>query len=197
MGASVTDSVAAGVDLGGVTQLERLARAVRPAVPPFREVYEAHVELVWRTLRRVGVPDASVDDAAQEVFLAVHRALPTWEGRSTLRGWIYRVARNTGLNHNRAIRRRPDGAPTETADAVAHGGADPERAASSREALGELSALLARIDESKREVLVLTELEGFSAPEIAELLAIPVNTVYSRLRLARVQFERLLAEESR
>ncbi len=63
-------------------------------VPPFREVYEEHVSMVWRTLQRVGVPSAALDDVAQEVFLSVHRALPTWEGRGSMRSWIYSVARD-------------------------------------------------------------------------------------------------------
>lgn len=151
------------------------------------------MELVWRTLRRVGVPASAVDDVAQEVFLSIHRALPTWEGRASLRTWIYRIARNAGLNHGRAVRRRPDGAPTAASDDAPHASPDPESTAASREALEELSAILSHIHESKREVLVLMELEGFSAPEVAELLSIPLNTVYSRLRLARAELERLLA----
>jgi RNA polymerase sigma-70 factor (ECF subfamily) len=192
--AAVTDPRAAGVESVGVTQLEARAPVAGRSIPVFREVYEAHVELVFRTLRRVGVPAAAVDDVAQEVFLSVHGALGSWEGRSTLRTWIYRIARNAGLNHLRSVRRRPDGPPTDLADEMAHGAADPESRAQTYEALGELNAMLARIDEPKREVLVLMELEEFSAPEVAELLAIPLNTVYSRLRLGRAELERLLAE---
>jgi RNA polymerase sigma-70 factor (ECF subfamily) len=165
----------------------------RHATVDFRDVYDAHVDLVWRTLRRAGVPVTHVDDAAQEVFLTIHRALPTWEGRSTLRTWIYRVARNAGLNYMRSLRRRPDGPPTERADELPHARPNPEAETARNEALTELMALLEAIDEPKREVLVLVELEGFSAPEIAELLEIPLNTVYSRLRLARAELEKALA----
>lgn len=150
------------------------------------------MELVIRTLRRSGVPPAAVEDVAQEVFLAVHRGLPSWEGRSSLRTWIYRIARNAALNHGRSARRRPDGALTATADDVAHASADPESVAVTHQALAELQAILERIDEPKREVLALIDLEQFSAPEVAELLTIPVNTVYSRLRLARAELEKLL-----
>ncbi|MDQ3036613.1 MAG: sigma-70 family RNA polymerase sigma factor [Myxococcota bacterium] len=155
------------------------------------------MDLVLRTLRRSGVPDSAIDDVAQEVFLSVHAALPSWEGRSSLRTWIYRIARNAALNHARSARRRPDGTPTAAADELAHADADPESAASTHEALAELQAILMKIDEPKREVLALIELEELSAPEVAELLAIPLNTVYSRLRLARAELERLIEEGSR
>jgi RNA polymerase sigma-70 factor (ECF subfamily) len=198
MSGAVTDRASVGVEPGGVTRLEHTqALAPRSPIPPFREVYEENVELVVRTLRRTGVPASAIDDVAQEVFLAVHRALPTWEGRSSLRTWIYRVARNAALNHGRSARRRPDGAPTAGADEIAHGSADPEAIASTHQALAALQSLLDRIDEPKREVLALIDLEELSAPEVAELLAIPLNTVYSRLRLARAELERLLAEGDR
>ncbi len=180
-----------GVERDGVTLPERSAPP-RPAIPPFREVYEAHVELVFRTLRRLGVPSAATEDVAQEVFLSVHRALPSWEARSTMRGWIYRIARNAGLNHKRSLRRRPDGSPTAAADELVHDTATPESLAETNQALAVLDAVLQRIDEPKREVLALMDLEGFSAPEVAELLGVPLNTVYSRLRLARAELERLV-----
>lgn len=198
----MTDSLASGVEPGEVTALERTALARRepgvvraPATSreDFREIYEAHVDMVYRTLRRMGVPSAAVDDVAQEVFVAVHRALPTWEGRASLRTWVYRIARNAALNHRRGARRRPDGVTTALADEVANTGVDPETQVAQREAIEELARVLDHIDEGKREVLVLMELEGFSAPEVADLLAVPLNTVYSRLRLARAELESLLA----
>ena len=188
----MTEPRSSGVERVGVTKLEALAPVARAQIPVFRDVYEAHVELVLRTLRRVGVPAAAVDDVAQEVFLSIHGALASWEGRSTLRTWIYRITRNAGLNHVRSLRRRPDGVPTDLADEALHGAADPESRAQTQEALGELNQLLLQIDEPKREVLVLMELEEFSAPEVSELLSIPLNTVYSRLRLGRAELERLL-----
>jgi RNA polymerase sigma-70 factor, ECF subfamily len=190
----VTDRSASGVQKQQVMTLPAPAVPhVRPAAPSFREVYEAHVDLVWRTLRRVGVPAAHVDDVAQEVFLSIHKALPTWEGRASLRTWIYRIARNAAINHARSMHRRPDGTPTERADENATGRLDPEAEASRNESLDELSSLLQSMHESKREVLILVELEGFSVPEVAELTNAPLNTVYSRLRLARAELERLLA----
>jgi RNA polymerase sigma-70 factor, ECF subfamily len=192
----VTDRPSTGVGWDRVTLSTPTAAlpVARHVALDFRDVYDAHVDLVWRTLRRAGVPMTHVDDAAQEVFLAVHRAIGSWEGRATLRTWIYRVARNAGLNYARSLRRRPDGPPTERADELPTGRSNPEVETAQNEALTELMALLDAIDEPKREVLVLVELEGFSAPEIAELLEIPLNTVYSRLRLARADLERAIAE---
>src|SRR5512142_2005157 len=72
-------------------------------VPPFDRVYEEHFDLVWRALRRHGVRPPELDDAIQEVFVVVHDRLPTFEGRSTLRTWIYGIARRVARDH------RPDG----------------------------------------------------------------------------------------
>lgn len=199
MSQRVTDSLLRGVSPRDVTRSESTLPLASPREAErisFREIYEAHVEMVFRTLRRSGVAASSVDDVAQEVFLAVHRALPGWEPRVSTKAWVYRIARNAALNHKRCLARRPDREVTDLADELGHLGTDPESHAADREAVDELARILATLPPSQSEVLVLMELEGFTAGEVSELLATPLNTIYSRLRLGRAALEAALEERA-
>jgi RNA polymerase sigma-70 factor (ECF subfamily) len=163
-------------------------------VPTFESIYEAHFEFVWRTVRRLGVPEAYLDDAVQDVFVVVHRRLGDFAGRSSVKTWLFAIARRTAKDHRRRAQRKPgDALPPELPDAAA----GPEEAASRREAARRLQAVLDAMDEEKREVFVLAELEQLAAPAIAEALELPVNTVYSRLRAARAQFNELCKKVTR
>lgn len=159
------------------------------AVPSFAAVYEAQVDFVWRVARRLGVPDSCLDDAVQDVFLVVHDRLPTFEGRSSLRTWIYGIVRRVARAHRPSKRERPlDDAPeSRSEDASAH--ERLERA----EALRVLHGLLDALDDDRREVFVLAELEELPVPEVAEAIGINVNTAYARLRAARRDMEQGLA----
>jgi RNA polymerase sigma-70 factor (ECF subfamily) len=156
------------------------------------EVYEAHFDFVWRSARRLGVAHDSLDDVAQDVFVAVHRRLSEFEGRSTLKTWLYGIAIRVVRDHRRRARRKPSQPlpGEELADAQ---GCDPERRASQAEQLALLHRLLETLDDDKREVFVLAELEQLSAPEIGAALDLNVNTVYARLRSARIAFDQALS----
>lgn len=162
----------------------------------FAEIYEQHFDFVWRAARRLGVSHDALDDIVQETFVVVHRRLG--EPRSSsLRTWIYGVAAFTVRNHRRSLRRKsphargePDPDPDELGD---HDADSPERSAQKAEAARALHAVLQQLDEDQREVFVLVELEELSAPEVADALELNVNTVYSRLRLARASFEQAVA----
>lgn len=158
----------------------------------FAEVYERYFDFVWRIARRLGVRSASLDDVVQETFLVVHRRLS--EPRtSTLRTWIYGVTVHMVRNHRRSIVRKSPhevGPPVSDIDGLADETSDgPERAALKAEAARTLYRILHDLDDEKREVFVLVELEQLPAAEVAEVVGINVNTVYSRLRLARAEFE--------
>lgn len=155
----------------------------REAVPSFDELYEAHFAFVWRVLRTLGVPEAGLDDAAQDVFVVVHRRLPEFEGRSAVTTWLFAIARRVAASHRRR------GGRTEPLDEEPPGTADTFAALSRAEAAATVMAILDRMDEDKRIVFALVELEQLSVPEVARLLDLNLNTAYSRLRLARVAFE--------
>jgi RNA polymerase sigma-70 factor, ECF subfamily len=171
-----------------------LERSAGTAGPPldFAAVYDENAAFVWRCLHLFGVGPASLDDAMQDVFLVVHRRLGEFEGRSAVRTWLYAIARRVAQNHRRGVKRRGELEPIseELGDPTPLGPHDlVERAEAGRL----LVELVGRLDEDKREVFVLVEVEQMSAPEVAELLGINLNTVYSRLRAARLAFERELA----
>jgi RNA polymerase sigma-70 factor (ECF subfamily) len=159
----------------------------------FEQVYDDHVDLVWRALRRFGVLESALEDATQDVFLVVHRRLHEFEGRSSLSTWLYGIAVGVARNHRRTRRRRPEHSQDGVEDEMVAPGTSPERRAQDAEAMRLLDRLLAELDPDKREVFVLAELEELTAPEISAALELNVNTVYTRLRAARAAFEQALA----
>ena len=84
---------------------QKQATAV-PATLDFTAVYEEHFAFVWRSMRRLGVPDRLLDDAAQDVFIVVHRRLGEFEGRSTLKSWLFAIARRVAHDHRRRVGRK-------------------------------------------------------------------------------------------
>jgi RNA polymerase sigma-70 factor, ECF subfamily len=177
-------------------RLERGRAAAPPMQLDLAAVYEAHAAFVWRSLRLLGVPDQALDDAVQEVFLVVHRRLDEFEGRSSLRTWLYAIARRVAGNVRRGVERQgvPGTMPVDLVDPAA---ADPLEAAQQAEAGRLLVELLAHLTDDQREVFVLVEIEEMPVPEAAETLGINLNTCYSRLRAARARFERELAVRRR
>ncbi len=164
---------------------------------PFAEVYRAYFPFVWRNAQSLGVRSAALDDVVQEVFVIVHRRLHEFGGRSAMRTWLSGIVLNVVRHHRRSLARK---SPHDRADAEP---ADPDDLPSTehnpfvlaeiQERTQLLQRVLATLDDEKREVLVLSELEEFTVPEIAEALGIKLNTAYSRLRLAREQFDKHLA----
>jgi RNA polymerase sigma-70 factor (ECF subfamily) len=162
-------------------------------VPTFARVYEDYFDFVWCSARRLGVPDATLDDAVQEVFVIVHRRLSEFEGRSSIKTWLFGIVRNVSREARRSIRRKSphDARPGALADPdllTAAADQQPDRLAERSAENRVLHELLDRLDDDKREVFVLAELEQFTIPEIAEAVGCNVNTAYSRLRLARQAF---------
>lgn len=161
----------------------------------FEHLYVTHVDFVWRSVRGLGVPDRNVDDAVQDVFIVVHRQLARFAGSSSIRSWLFGIARRVASDHRRWARRKDRGEELRENDVVA--GAPQVEAVASAEALRTLHAILDRLDDDKREVFVLLEIERMTAPEAADVLGINVNTVYSRLRAARQAFNAAVAQHQR
>ena len=158
-----------------------------------RSMMAVHFDVVWRALRRLGVTDAGVDDAAQQVFLVASRRLDAIEPGGE-RAYLLGIALRVASDSRRAVRRRRE-VPID--DAIAetgamHAAALPDAAFEQRRALAVLAAILDEMPEEMREAFVLFELEELSAPEVARLLGVPVGTVASRVRRARQHFRRSL-----
>lgn len=157
------------------------------------QVYEAHFRYVWRCLKGLGVDPALLDDAAHDVFLVVQRRLPDFDGeQARLTTWLYEIALRVARRYR--ARGARDGArhvelagDDERAPLQTPG--PSEREHERRERLELARAALATLDEAKREAFVLACIEQRSAPEIARITGLPLNTVYSRIRAARQAFQ--------
>jgi RNA polymerase sigma-70 factor, ECF subfamily len=152
----------------------------------FRALYDQHVDFVWRNLRRLGISAAEVDDRTQEVFVVAHRRWDSFtdQGHGP-RAWLFQIVLRVVSDARRHRRRHPESQRAEPA-------AQLEEMAR-KEALVELDRALETIDIGRRAVLVLHEIEEMTAPEIAKAMDLPLNTVYSRLRVAREELERALS----
>jgi RNA polymerase sigma-70 factor (ECF subfamily) len=159
----------------------------------FPDLYAAYFGFVWRCLRGLGVPDRMLDDAAQDVFVAVHRRLPEFRGDSSVRTWIYGIVRHVALNQRRGERRHGGVMNFETEPASPS--PSPHERAQDHEAAEFVASFVAGLDDKKRDVFVLALLEQMTIPEVAETLAVPLNTAYTRLRTVRQEFAKALAKQ--
>lgn len=183
---------------GGGTVDEATAPAT---LDDFGALYDASVAFVHRSARRLGVPEASVEDVVQEVFVVAFRRRAEFRGESTVRTWLYGIVLRTVRHHRRtAVRAGLHGVlassvPDHAREGVAAPAATrPDRATEARDAYRTVLAALDRLDDDKREVFVLAELEEMPIVEIATLYGLKPNTAYSRVRLARAAFEAALAD---
>lgn len=162
------------------------AGAARPAssgVPPLAQIFREYAPFVWRGLRRLGVPECDVEDVCQEVFVVVHRKLGDFEGRSSLRTWIYGICARTASDYRRSGRVRREVVTDAPPDAPQEGG--QHDAVAMRQARATLDRILDELDDDKRSVFVLFEIEELTMAEVAEALGCPLQTAYSRLHAAR------------
>jgi len=161
--------------------------AVATAPPSFAEVFAEHGPLVWRAVRRLGVREADVEDVCQEVFLVIHRRLATFAGKAALRTWVYGICLRVASDY----RRQPHHAREQPFDDV------PERSIPAaqdtelerRRALAWLDGVLDGLDDAKRAVFVLHEIEQVPMAEVAAAAGCPVPTAYARLYAARKHVE--------
>jgi len=175
-----------------------LAVSVRPTAQEraklFRALYDGHVDFVWRNLRRLGVPPCDVEDRTQEVFVVAHRRFEEFEERGHgPRAWLFQIVLRIASDSRRHDRRHPE--EPDGGNASSRASIEPPQAEAfaRREALSKLDTALQSIGIGRRTVLLLHEIEEMTAPQIARALAIPLNTVYSRLRAARAELEEAMA----
>jgi RNA polymerase sigma-70 factor (ECF subfamily) len=160
---------------------------VAVARPTFRELFDSQFSYVWNALRRLGVQERDLEDLAQQVFLQVHGQLASYDDSRPLRPWLFAFAFHAASNYRSLARHRVELSivPPESHDPLP--GADEQLITRLELELAELA--LTHVAVERRGVLLLHEVEGQTMPEIAEALNIPLNTAYSRLRLARSEYE--------
>jgi RNA polymerase sigma-70 factor, ECF subfamily len=155
------------------------------------EVYEAHVDFVWRSARSLGVREMFIDDVVQEVFVVVQRRLSEFEGRSDIKTWLFGITRRIVRAHIRQVIKSR--AQTEaSADLADPNVVSAESQLVTLEGARLLYALLDELDPDLREVFVLSELEEMSGPAIAEALDLQLSNVYARMRRAKLGFDAAL-----
>jgi RNA polymerase sigma factor (sigma-70 family) len=155
-------------------------------VSRFEALYRDHFPFVWAAARRCGAPAEVVEDVVQDVFVTAYRRLDDLHWEVSPRGWLYGVTRRIAFRYRRSAtrtdrRRRAMASRPDSQE-------EPHRR---HDAALQLETWLERVDTAQREVWEMTELLGMSGPEIAAELQIPLNTVYSRLRLVRHRLEQL------
>ncbi len=154
------------------------------------ELYDAHSQFVYRTLRSLGVPESNTDDALQDVFMVVHRRFAQFQG-THIRAWLFQIAINVAQKARHALWRSASKASPVDPDSLL-GGDNPHDNAIHSQELSLALALLDELDEEKRAVFVMSEVEQMTRAEIAEVLGVHPNTVHYRLTMARQSFRRAL-----
>jgi RNA polymerase sigma-70 factor (ECF subfamily) len=172
-----------GVQVRSAESLEVGADRPAMAAPDFDEIFETCSQFVWCVLAKLGVPSADVPDVCQEVFVVVHRRLGAFDGRASLRSWIYGICVRTASDYRRRKRSRKENSVYPVPEAAVAPRQDDDL--HHRRAARFLESVLEEIGEDKRAVFVLYELEELTMSEVAEALGCPLQTAYSRLYTAR------------
>lgn len=159
----------------------------------FEDVYERHFDFVWRSLRLLGVRPEVVEDVTQDTFSVVSRQLASFEGRSSLRTWLFAILQRVAANHRRTARRKLTPL-VPLAEELAAQGPTAHARAEAAQAIDMIQRFCDTLDMERRAVFVLALLEELPAPEVAQVLEIPINTVYSRVRSLRDGLRRALEE---
>lgn len=165
-----------------------------PSPAEFDALYRAHVDFVWRSLRRLGVRDAALDDATQEVFLVVHRRFHEFRPGSSAKAWLFAIAQRTASDQRRWVRRKGNLLPLH--DELPTTAESPLEGAITREATDLVLEFLNQLDEPRRVAFMLSDLEQMTAPEIGAALNVNINTIYYRVASARKAFVAFLEQRS-
>ncbi len=157
-------------------------------VPSFQELCGRYFEFVWKCARAFGAKSDEIDDIVQDVFLVAQRRHADLKDERLARSWIYSITRRV-VSTQRRRRRERDSRAGSDVDLLSSPEQSPLAAAEHNLEVRVLSMLLDGLEERKREVFVLSEILEMSGREIAETIGVPMNTVYSRLRAAREEFD--------
>jgi RNA polymerase sigma-70 factor (ECF subfamily) len=173
-----------------VTQASDLTTSVARSAR-IRAIVDDNFSFIWRYLRGLGVPDAEVDDVAQQVFVIASQKVDVIVLGSE-RSFLVGTAHGVAANARRAGARRREVAGEHAIEAFVDEAPDAEQRAQAREKLAILDRFLASLPDDRREVFILFELEGMTMAAIATTLRLPPGTVASRLRRAREEFQEMV-----
>ncbi len=164
-------------------------------VPNLQAIYKQYFDFVWSSARHLGVARDAIDDVVQDVFIVIQAKLVTLQRPEALRSWIYGIVRRTVSDYRRSRRSRDAAGARLGIELKANHPAQPSPldVAERNAELELLEGILAELDEPKREVFVMVEVLEMTVPEVAQAIEVPLNTAYSRLRMARQSFEDALA----
>ena len=170
------------------TQVHGVGSLAPETRPDFRAIFEEHFDYVWNTLRHLGARTADLEDLTHEVFLRVHERFDDYDGARPLRPWLFAFAFRVASGHRRLARHRLEvlGDFAESRDASP----PADEALALRENKELATSALEAVELDRRAVFVLHELDEVPIPQVASALGIPTATAYSRLRLAREEFQR-------
>jgi RNA polymerase sigma-70 factor (ECF subfamily) len=152
----------------------------------FDDVYRAHFPYVWRSLRRLGVAAADVEDLTHEVFVVVHRKLCEFDTQRPLKPWLFGIAFRLASEERRRAYRRLELTMPAIEQACSGPNGDELIETDDRRRL--VLECLQVLDVNQRAALILVDIDGESVADVAAAMSIPLQTVYSRLRAARRNF---------
>jgi RNA polymerase sigma-70 factor, ECF subfamily len=183
-GPALCSRVESDIGLGELAEPERCSLS-------FDDVYDAHFDFVWRSLRLLGIPNEHVEDAIQDTFSVVSRQLPAFEGRSALRTWIFAILHRVAANYRRTRRRKYN--QLAALPDIAGGDPGPAAHAEAIEMAHIVERFCAELAPERRALFVLSVLEELPAAEVAATLGLPVAKVYSRVHALREGLRSVLA----
>lgn len=163
--------------------------------PAFRAIFDGEYGYIRNSVVRLGVRAADVADVVHDVFVVVHEKLDDYDPARPLRPWLFGITFRVAVGVKRKLRYRREtvGDDDDVGSGEPSRAPSPEQAASAAERRAILAKAMDVLDDDKRAVFVLHDLDGASMPVVAESLGVPLNTAYSRLRLAREELRAFLA----
>ena len=180
----------------------RLSRSFQPPkVDPIRQpheidqLFQEHAVTVSRWAARLGGPSIDVEDVVQEVFMVAHRRLAEFRGEAKVSTWLFRITQNVASHHRRRARWRRwlRGSATDVGGRLPAPQLDPVEEMVRKQAAAQIYAVLDRMSEKFRTVLILANFDGLDANEIAAATGVQPATARVWLHRARLQYQRLAA----
>lgn len=154
----------------------------------FERVFETEFSYVWSSLKRLGIPERNLEDVTHDTFMVIYNHFSTYDRARPIRPWLFAFACRIASDYRkRASNARESLGVDELPDAPGSGPLQDAMLAS-KQATALVHAAIQTLGEERRAIFILAELDDVAMPDIARSLDLPLNTAYSRLRLAREDF---------